>query len=442
LRTNCGVDILRSTMIDISVMSKTCHIPGRSLIPNIFFLLFALLLGGCTSYIPRERVPSAFASYTGATPVKLVAIPLPVIASSPNEGVTGGALTAFLFHNKNDEINALAAPQVNYNTNFGVTTTLYGAFYPTPDRSIEIDLSQSTKINDDYDFKLRDKTYFDKKLEVNLSTFVFSDGSARFFGFEAKSPQQQETNYTDKEVGFNLSAGYDIGSHCQVILGERYRDVAIKPGAVTGIPYIKNEFGNAYVPGINGFTTHAQRISLVYNTLDSPIAPTSGGFAKATFEAAIKAVGGTAGFRRYEFEAKELIPMDNARFISVFRFMYSEAQGNGVPFLEQSILGGENTLRGYGLNRFIDNSFLLCNLEERIRLFRWEVFGVTADWEIAPFVDLGAVMDALDKARASDFEFNPGIGFRAIVRPNIIGRVDMGVGREGPAVFVGLGYPF
>lgn len=423
-------------------MSKTHHITDRSLVPFTFFLFLALLLSGCTSYIPRGKIPSAFESYTGATPVKVVTIPLPLIASSPNEGISGGALTAFLFHNKNDEINALVAPQVNYNQNFGVTTSLYSAFYPTPDRNIEISLSQSTIINDDYEFKLRDKTYFDKKLEVNLLPFVFSDGSARFFGFNANSTQQQETNYTDKEVGFNLSAGYDIGHHFQVILGERYRDVTIEPGAVKGIPYIKDEFSSSSVPGINGFATHAQRISLVYSTLDSTIAPTIGGFAKATVETALKALGGTNDFQRYEVEAKGFIPLDDARYISVFRFMYSQTQGNSVPFLEQSILGGEDTLRGYGRNRFIDNSFLLCNLEERIRLFRWEVFNVTADWELAPFVDLGAVLDTLDKASTGDFEFNPGIGFRAIVRPNIIGRVDMGVGREGPAIFVGLGYPF
>jgi len=417
-------------------------IAGRSLIPFTFFLFFALTLGGCTSYTPREKIPGVFAPYSSAVPVKVVTIPLPVIASSPNEGITAGALTAFLFHNKNDEINALVAPQVNHNTNFGITTSLYGAFYPTPDRNVEINLSQSTKINNDYEIKLHDKSLFDKKLEVNLATFVFSDGSARFFGFEAKSPQQQETNYTDKEVGFNLSAGYDIGRHFQLVLGERYRDVAIEPGAVKGIPYIKDQFGKSSVPGINGFATHAQRISLVYSTLDSTIAPTFGGFAKVTFEPTFRTLGGAADFRHYEAEAKGFIPLDNARYISVFRLMYNQTLGKNVPFLEQSILGGETTLRGYGRNRFVDNSFLLCNLEERIRLFRWEVFNVTADWEVAPFVDLGAVMEALDKARTSNFEFNPGIGFRAIVRPNIIGRVDMGVGRDGPAIFVGLGYPF
>jgi hypothetical protein len=35
-----------------------------------------------------------------------------------------------------------------------------------------------------------------------------------------------------------------------------------------------------------------------------------------------------------------------------------------------------------------------------------------------------------------------GVGFRAVVRPNVVGRVDIGFGKEGPAIFATLGYPF
>jgi hypothetical protein len=404
-------------------------------------ILGVVLLAGCTSYIPRDRLPYPLVNDTFDKDVKVVTIPLPVIASSPNEGVTVGALSAFLLHDKADNISTLVAPQVNYNKNFGVSSTLYAAFYPSSDRFWEANLSKSTIINEDYEFKLRDKTFLDKKLEINLFAFVFSDGSARFFGFNDKAPRQSETNYTDREIGFNLSVGYDIGRHFQLILGERYRDVEIEPGAVTSIPFIKDRFG-AGVPGINGFAAHAQRISLVYSTLDSFTAPTFGGFAKATLENSSKDLGGAADYRHYEGELKGFIPFDNARYVSVFRLVYNQTLGESVPFLEQSILGGETTLRGYGRNRFIDNSYFLVNLEERIRLFRWEIFNVKADWEVAPFIDLGAVMERLDHSSRKQFEFNPGIGVRAVVRPNIIGRVDVGIGRDGPAVFVGLGYPF
>jgi len=401
-----------------------------------------LLLSGCTTYIPHDTLPYPLTNDTFDKQVKVVSIPLPVIASSPNEGITAGALGAFLLHDKDDNISTLLAPQVNYNKNFGVSSTLYAAFYPLPERSWEMNLSKSTIINEDYEFRLRDKTFLDKKLELNLFAFAYSDGSARFFGFDAKTPRQRESNYTDTEVGFNLAVGYDLGWHVQLVLGERYRDVAIEPGAVTSIPYIKNLFSGQRVPGMDGFVAHAQRISLIYNTLDSLISPTYGGFAKATLENSSKVLGGAADYRHYEGEVKGFIPIDDARYISVFRLVYNQTLGERVPFLEQSILGGENTLRGFGRNRFIDNSYFLLNLEERIRLFRWEIFNVKADWELAPFIDFGAVMSRLDRASVKQFEFNPGIGVRAVVRPNIVGRVDIGVGHDGPAVFVGLGYPF
>ncbi|MSN25267.1 MAG: BamA/TamA family outer membrane protein [Geobacter sp.] len=408
----------------------------------LIFLFSLTLLAGCTSYIPREKLPFPLTGEACDSTVKVVTVPLPVIASSPNEGITSGALAAFLIHNKKDEINTMLAPQINQNSNFGVTASLYGAFYPTPERVIEFNLSQSSKVNHDYEFRIRDISQLDKKLELNANFFKLSDGSSRFFGFNAKSPQQLETNYANDEVGYNLSAGYQVGKHYQIAIGDRFRDVDIKRGAVKKIPYIKDLFSASSVPGRDGFTTHAPRITFSYSTLNDRDTPTYGGYARFTFEPTLKALGGAGDYRRYEVETKGFIPLDNARYVSVFRLMYNQTLGKDVPFLEQSILGGETTLRGYGRNRFIDNSFFLCNLEERIRLFRWEVFNVTADWEVAPFIDLGAVMESLDKASSNNFEFNPGIGFRAIVRPNIVGRVDLGIGKDGPAIFVGLGYPF
>lgn len=409
---------------------------------TVIAALTTLLLVGCTSHIPREQLPFPLTSDACGKEVKVVTVPLPVIASSPNEGITAGALAAFLIHNKADEITTLLTPQVNYNENFGISTSIYGAFYPTPDRNIELTLAQSTKVNHDYEVRVRDITLMDKKLELNGFVFKLADGSSRFFGFQAKSPLQMETNYTNDEVGYNISAGYMYGKHIQVVLGDRFREVDIRPGAVTAVPYIKNRFNGSEVPGLSGFTTHAPRLSLVYSTLNNRDTPTFGGYARVTFEPTLQMLGGAGNYNHYEVETKGFIPLDNAKYVSVFRLMYNQTKGSRVPFLEQSILGGENSLRGYGRNRFIDNSYFLCNLEERIRLFRWEIFNVTADWELAPFIDLGAVMESLDKAKPSNFEFNPGIGIRAVVRPNIVGRVDLGIGKDGPAIFVGLGYPF
>lgn len=408
----------------------------------IIIILGMSLLTACTTMVPRERLPYPLTDESFGDPVKVVTIPLPVIATSPNEGAILGGLTAFLLHNDRDEVNTLIAPQVNFNANFGTTLSLYGAFFPLPSRNWEFNLSKSTNVNEDYEVKFRDKTLMDGKLETTAFIYKFSDGSARFYGFQSDSKQENETNYADKEYGITAGVGYDIARNFQILFGERFRRVSIKEGAVEKIPSIHDFFAESQVPGITGFTTHAQKLSLIYNTLDSRDMPTRGLFAKATFETSNELLGSDVDYNHYEVELKGYLPLNEARYISVARFAYNQTLGSKVPFLERSILGGETTLRGYGRNRFIDSSYLLCNLEERIRLFRWSVFDVTTDWEVAPFIDLGAVMESLDQARKSSFEFNPGIGFRAVVRPNIVGRVDIGVGSEGPAVFVGLGYPF
>lgn len=412
-------------------------------IKNCLYILILLFTAtSCTNMVSRSKLPYPLTSESFGDQVKMVTIPLPVIATSPNEGLTYGAMAAILLHNGKDEVSTLLAPQINYNQNFGVTTSLYGAFYPSPDRNWEINLSKSTKVNDDYEFKIRDKTFLEKKLELNAFLYSFADGSARFFGFQSNSSPKDETNYADDETGFALSAGYEFAPNLQVVFGERFESVDIRNGAVKKIPFIRDVFTVDQVPGIDGYNAHAQKISLVYSSMDSRDMPTHGFFAKISVEQSLKALGSSADYRHYEAELKGYFPLKEDRYITVVRLAYSQTLGNNVPFLEKSILGGETTLRGYGRNRFIDSSYLLCNLEERIRLFRWRLFDVNTDWELAPFIDLGSVMQSLDKAKPSDFEFNPGIGFRAVVRPNIVGRIDIGFGKDGPAVFVGLGYPF
>jgi outer membrane protein assembly factor BamA len=412
---------------------------------HLLFLLLVMVactVTGCTSMVGRDKLPWPLTNEAFDKEVKVVSIPLPVIASSPNEGITYGALTAFLLHNGRDEASTLVAPQINQNDNFGTTISLYGAFYPSPEQSWELNLSKSTEINEDYEVKYTGKPFENKKIELNGFVYGFTDGSARFFGFQSGTPKENETNYGDQEYGFTVSAGYQIQKRFQLIVGERVRKVNVTEGAVKAVPFIRDVFSSSSVPGINGFTAHAQKIAIVHNTLDSLTAPTYGGYVKVSMEISAKIFGSTADYRHYEAEVRGYYPLDDARYVTAARLAYNQTLGNKVPFLERSILGGETTLRGYGRNRFIDNSYFLLNLEERIRLFRWEIFNVKADWEVAPFLDFGSVMKSLDRATARSFEFNPGIGIRAVVRPNISGRLDIGFGKDGPALFVGLGYPF
>jgi outer membrane protein assembly factor BamA len=293
-----------------------------------YFCLFLLLfttLTSCTTMVPRKYVPPPITNETFDDPAKLVTIPLPIIATSPNEGLTLGALAAFLLHNAKDEVSTLSAAQVNYNNNFGTTFTLYGAFFPSPQTNWEFNVSKSTNINQDFEFKIRDKSLLDERLEIFVFPYIFTDGSARFFGFQSDSRTENETNYADEEFGVTLSVGYNITKHLQIQFGERIRKVNIGRGAVDALPFIRDRYNDLQVPGINGFTAHAQKLALIYSTLDSRDMPTEGIYAKASFENSLKALGSSADYRHYEAEIKGYFPLDEARFITVGRLMYISA---------------------------------------------------------------------------------------------------------------------
>ena len=405
-------------------------------------VLIWLTTTACTSSVPEKYLPYPLTNESFDDPVKVVHIPLPVIKTDPNEGLSFGALSALLLHNRKDEIGTMLVPQVNYNDNFGTTASIFGAFYPAPGREWELHLSKSSHVNEDYGVKFRDRTLLGRRLDAAGELFVFTDGSARFFGFQSRSAASNETNYADEEVGFVLSAAYSLVPGIQLVVGDRFRHVDIGRGAVTSLPSIRQRFTAAEVPGIEGFTTHAQQVGLTYSSLDDPDMPTRGLFGRALFEMSMSALGSSATYRHYTVELKTFLPLADSRYVTAVRAVYNQTLGEDVPFLERSILGGKNTLRGHGDNRFVDSSYVLVNIEERVRLFRYTLFNVNTDWEIAPFLDLGAVARNLLDVTTKNFVVNPGLGFRAVVRPNVVGRVDIGFGKEGPAIFATLGYPF
>jgi outer membrane protein assembly factor BamA len=219
--------------------------------------------------------------------------------------------------------------------------------------------------------------------------------------------------------------------------------VEIQPGGVDDEPFTKDQFPD--VSGIKGATILGHRLVFQYDSRDNLNTPTAGTRVEIFGEVAQNFDYGKEEdllYFRSGFDVRQLFPSPSKRYIFVARALLQLSFGEGIPFYEQSSLGGEDNLRGYGRDRFIDQHLMAFNVEERIHLFGMRIFNVNLECEVVPFVDMGRTYRDFTFRQFHDWEITPGVGFRGIVRPNVMARVDWGYSKEGGAVFAGLNYPF
>ena len=194
---------------------------------------------------------------------------------------------------------------------------------------------------------------------------------------------------------------------------------------------------------MRGAAILGHRITFHYDTRDNLISPTVGTQITAYAELNQNFRNGeNPVYSRTEIEIKKLFPSESKQMILVVRGNLQTTHGFEVPFYERSSLGGQNNLRGYGVDRFIDDHLVSFSVEQRIHVTRMRVANVMAEFEIAPFIDTGKTFNTFKKRQFKDFEATPGVGFRTLVRPGTVGRIDYGFSKEGGAVFAGLDYPF
>jgi outer membrane protein assembly factor BamA len=368
-------------------------------------------------------------------------IPLPAFSTTKNEGETYGNLTALLFTNEAGEIYAIMAPFVVYNKVMGVKSAWQIFGYMSGDRDFVAKVSYSTKINREFRFEYKDPSLSHGRFVIEGGVLYFKESTSRFFGLSQESRTEDETNFTHRELTARFLFGINFTRTLNLALTERYREVGIQLGGVDRLPFIGSRF--QALDGLKGAATWGHRLTLNYDRQDDRTTPTEGEAMNFFSEwGHIFRDGHITPFARYGLQAKGWFPFSDKRLILVPNVQMQWLSASHVPFFERSTLGGEDTLRAYGLGRFVDDHFILVNLEGRIRVAKREILDVKTEVELAPFVDMGKVYSTLRGRFFDDWEVNPGLGMRILVRPNVVGRFDAAYGREGVTFFVGLNFPF
>jgi outer membrane protein assembly factor BamA len=412
-------------------------------------------------HLPRALIAALAALLALAAPVRAYDksfIPIPEIITDPNEGNTFGLLGVVLFLDEKDEIKYMLAPDATYNDTKGFYPTFRFLGYPTSTRRYSVTLGRSTTKDEDYEAEFADKSLWDGRAFFLAKTIFYErDSTERFFGFGNESKESNESNYTSAITLADASPGFWILPHVNLAYRMKILRFAVERGQVTSFPFI----GTPQAPPATRNPAlrdpghiWAHRVSVAYDTRDAPDIPSRGMLGVLYTDVADRALGSTTSYVKFGGEWRDFLPIPIQkvphlgilqRFAPLLatRVLADWTTGSpDVPFWEQSSLGGRRTLRGFGGDRFIDFNRTLGTAELRTRVYQRHLFGVNAEIEVAPFFEAGKVFRHLGDNPVNEAHLVYGVGFRGIVRPQIVGFVDIGRGSEGTAVFTGVDYPF
>ena len=394
---------------------------------------------------PAEKPPSQPPTLTNFTFDWRQIIPIPEFIIDPNEGNTYGILFAYLVKDDQDEVRYMFAPDFRYNATKGAFPNFRLFGYPTATERYSILIGKSTTRDENYEIEYADRGLWDARAFV-LAHFLFArDSTERFWGFGNESLQSQESNYTSQDLFGDLNPGVWLLPQVSLSYRMRIRRFSVQPGQVTSEPFIAVEHPDVRTRGLEPGHYFQHEIALTYDTRDSIDQPTGGTYANAYVDGANQHLGSSTGFTAFGFQCREFVPFrgEKKNPILAMRALIDYLQGGThTPFWLMNDLGGRTYLRGYGGDRFIDLNRFLMSAELRTRVYERRLFGVNTQLELAPYVEAGRVFHEISNSPVNDMHWVGGLGFRGVVRPQIVAFVDIGRGDEGTKVFTGIDYPF
>jgi hypothetical protein len=283
----------------------------------------------------------------------------------------------------------------------------------------------------------------------------------RFFGFGAKTKEEDETSYRDEtafgRLGFELAVP-DPGDNLVIgasIKGEWH---SLGKGEVNDRPNTEDPFPLIFARG-DDHKLGWLELELRYDTRDSQRMPYRGFAVGATVDSALLQTGWDVGsvFAAYGTQIFPVPPLLHSGGDAeeehpptdtlAFHLQTSTTAGD-LPFYSLPTLGGNRTLRGFIEGRFRDRSMWHASGEYRFwvltrgfpipftKALRVERVG------LAFFGDVGSVADDWPDIFSSRVWASGGVGLRITLERDAPFRVDVGFSKEGVEVSAGFGLAF
>ncbi|MGQ9919886.1 MAG: BamA/TamA family outer membrane protein [Desulfobacca sp.] len=417
---------------------------GRRWFQNFLLALLGAAFCGCSTHIPSLLLPPPLPVAREQQKVAATLFPLPVVGTDPNSGNDYGVLPVWVFPRADKAIGMILAPSIIDNDFAGTSLAFRLLAYPAQNVHYRLIADPSTKIRSFYE------AAYEKSAEeagewFYLAQFVYDcDIFPRFYGFGNNSLSSNQTSYTFRSRTLFGSLGYRFAQSWEIAWYERFNVTSLSDNHLANLRSTVSVFPAVMQNRRDTASIHG--ISCSYDTRDYKETPTCGVLARLYAETSLAVLGSDSSFDKVGFEVRGFQPWDlqTRRSITAVQlqadFMTRELR---TPFYRWPSLGGYRTNRGWGEWRWLDRNMVSFSLEQRFTVFQFHRFGVTTNFEVAPFVDVGKVFPTFRRFHFREVHAAAGLALRAVVRPQVVGHVEVGIGEGGNnAVFMGLGYPF
>ncbi len=373
-------------------------------------------------------------------------IPVPLISTDPNSGTTIGLIPTWVHTDDNHNVSRIIAPDVTYNPYFGVGVDGRIFAYSSDDKQWSLVAGITERVQREFDAEYQIGRLREQLWSISYSLVYNRDGTPRFYGIGNDTPASDETSYISNQEFAEVQIGLNLTHAWQLLYTVHFKEIDVLPGALNDVASIQTKFPQAL--GTNH--EFLNRLSIVHDTRDDPSIPARGGKWLLYFGAAAEdGLINNSSYSEMGIDGRQFWPIGQQTVLAAHVSLRYMPTVHDAPFWAlsnvgggQSIIGGEQPLRGFGFGRFYDQDGFSTTLEVRRKLFTFDAVTTNLDVEIAPFVDLGHVFARTSTNPVQQLHQVYGVGFRGIARPFVVGYVDIGYGSEGAAVFTGLNYPF
>jgi len=273
--------------------------------------------------------------------------------------------------------------------------------------------------------------------ETRLSTGIYDRLILREAFVLDDLGERQNILYDERRTGGNMTLGRPLSDTTTVFVGVRADDISISGVSPEEEEFLKDDEGNL-LPAFQPRDVRSITLAAVNDTRNDVFNPSHGFYQR--FSAEFAGILGGVDFNKYVSDSRRFFPIGKRKVLA-FRLLGGAVTGD-APYLEQFLIGGTESLRGFRTDRFVGTRMAILNGELRFPVSEnllGVVFADVGDAWGGPVASEPAFGDIVHQSFQAHVGYGVGVRVRTPIGPL---RLDLGFSEEGTETHFGVRHMF